>query len=398
MRLTAAIIAVGTEITSGQTLNRNASWLATKLTDLGFEVRFHEAVPDDHALIVEALRIAEKMADHLFVTGGLGPTSDDFTRDLVTEWCGHPARFDEPTWKLISERLMRFRVPVVESQRQQCYFPEGARILANSAGISPGFTVKKGETTAWIFPGPPRELAAVFTEQVEPELKSLIPSSARLRLFTWDCLGKSEAELGELTEAAVKGEEGSRLLTGYREHSPYVEIKIWCPEPFVSAEEPALARLEAALAPWIVAKHGEDLARAFLSSLAAPGTRDQEVEVIDAATAGFLGERLAPLLRSRDHASVAARVDLITEWTSPTDPAEWVATMLDQADPEALTFVVAGPTPDGRWSLGLRDSVRTRVEERRSPFGSSALRDRVRQTLGELALKEWTAWFNSNSP
>ena len=92
MSVQAALLAVGTEVTSGQIVNRNAGWLSDALTRLGAEVVLHLAVPDDRSRILDALRISAHEASLVFITGGLGPTTDDFTRDLVGEWSGRPGR------------------------------------------------------------------------------------------------------------------------------------------------------------------------------------------------------------------------------------------------------------------------------------------------------------------
>jgi molybdenum cofactor synthesis domain-containing protein len=143
----ASILAIGTELTTGQIVNQNAANLSTKLKALGVIVTTHLTVPDDRQIILKSLKFLETASDTeensnhdiIFVTGGLGPTSDDFTRDLIAEWSGLPMKFDETSWIHIQERLKSRGFVVHERQKQQCYFPEKSEILFNSEGTANGF-------------------------------------------------------------------------------------------------------------------------------------------------------------------------------------------------------------------------------------------------------------------
>lgn len=138
----ASLLTVGTELTTGQILNRNASWLSEKLTNLGIHVVLHETVADDHEMIYKALEHCAHHSQLIFVTGGLGPTTDDFTRLVVAEWLNHPLEFHEASWKAILDRLGKFGLPVAESNRQQCFFPKNSQILPNPQGTAAGFTAQ----------------------------------------------------------------------------------------------------------------------------------------------------------------------------------------------------------------------------------------------------------------
>ena len=135
----ASILAIGTEITTGQIVNKNASTLSAKLKTFGVDVTFHLTVPDNRQLIMDALHFAENQSELLFVTGGLGPTSDDFTRDLISQWSGLKMLFNEGSWNHVQSRLFSRGFSVREMQRQQCYFPETSQILTNASGTANAF-------------------------------------------------------------------------------------------------------------------------------------------------------------------------------------------------------------------------------------------------------------------
>ena len=101
----ASILTIGTELTTGQITNRNAAWISEKLTELGLEVALHETVPDIHDLMLEALDRCARAAPFVVITGGLGPTKDDFTRDIIAEWSSRKLEFHEPSWQRILDRL-----------------------------------------------------------------------------------------------------------------------------------------------------------------------------------------------------------------------------------------------------------------------------------------------------
>jgi nicotinamide-nucleotide amidase len=386
----ASILAIGTELTTGQITNRNAAWLSEQLVSLGAEVVLHETVADDDGMIRSALDRCNAVSSLIFVTGGLGPTTDDFTRDSVSRWLGKPLAYHEPSWNRIHERLTRLGIPVAESNRQQCYFPEGAEIIANRQGTADAFAASRdGETHLWVLPGPPREVEAVWKDGIEAKARQLLPPLKPLSLLTWQCLGKSEAELGEITERTLAG---SGLSIGYRAHRPFVEIKVWVHDEDMRNKEPWLKALDLAIAPWVATRQGEDLGVRLLKLL----QHADEVDVYDAATGGVLTERLGTLLREPPHSAQSSAITLTTDWNSPASPLEWVEQILSEAQPETLTLAIAGFTQDGEWALGFREGTHSHAELLKSPYHRPELMDRARRHVTEVALKRWSEWLHES--
>lgn len=283
----ALVLCIGTELTSGQILNRNAATLSEWLGDLGIEVVRHETVPDQTDLILDCLKRAETGFDLLLVTGGLGPTTDDFTRDVIARWCERKLQFDEGAWKWIEERLGRAGVPVAASNRQQCFFPEGSTLLPNPEGTAYGFALSKNPNLrVYVLPGPPNEIVAIWTKnRIAEELAKTFPRGRQLTLFRWQCLGKSEAALGEVVEKVL---QGTPYLTGYRAHRPYVEVKVWVENPTQDSQWPKVRQdLEKAIEPWWVCLDDEDIAQDFLQK-----NLGKFNLILDSATRGALAERL----------------------------------------------------------------------------------------------------------
>ncbi|MEO7162641.1 MAG: competence/damage-inducible protein A [Bdellovibrionia bacterium] len=387
----ASILAIGTELTTGQITNRNAAWIAEKLINLGIEVVLHETVPDDHQLIREALDHCKGYSQFIFVTGGLGPTTDDFTRNVIADWLNQPLEFHEDIWMGIKSRLGDLGITVAESNRQQCFFPNKAEIIPNPEGTAAGFTAAIHSTPQriWVFPGPPREVSSVWDQGVEMHLREIVPAAKPLKLFTWQCMGKTEAEFGEITETVLAG---SHLKTGYRAHRPFVEIKVWCTEQELQDKGPWIQKLEETLSPWIITKQGEDLAVKLLEKL----QRNDEIEIIDAASGGLLTDRIGKLLRLPKYQAQSENITVITEWAAPAHLLGWMEEVLEQADPESVTLVLGGII-NGVAALGLREGTRVHHEQIMTPYPRAELIDRAQHFIVEMALKKWGGWLDSST-
>ncbi len=289
----AAIIAIGSEVASGEILNTNASWLAGHLDACGIEVPLHLAVPDNRTAILDALDFAAARANFILTIGGLGPTSDDFTRDIITEWAGLKTFFDQPSWDRIAGRFQNMGRAAPESNRQQCFFPQGSRILLNSQGSANGFSLTVRNAQITVLPGPPRELQAIWNDHLQKEFEALGSESGKPRLRTWACLGVPESTLAEQVETIMKG---SQLQLGYRASAPVVHVKVWVPKGSEEQSRPFLDRLDQTLDPVCIARDGADPLMALKAKLSTKGAATH-ITLHDSITAGILASRLAELLR-----------------------------------------------------------------------------------------------------
>lgn len=173
----ASILAIGTELTTGQTTNRNAAWISSQLDSLHIETVVHITVADNHARIKEALEHCARVSQLIFVTGGLGPTTDDFTREVIASWLEKKLIFNEASWQRILNRLTGVGIPVAPSNRQQCFFPEGCEIIPNPDGTASAFSALFGQDSQaiWVLPGPPREVSAVWKNGIREAIEKKCP-------------------------------------------------------------------------------------------------------------------------------------------------------------------------------------------------------------------------------
>lgn len=305
----ASILAIGTELTTGQIINGNAATLSKKLNDLGINVTAHLTVADNHQNILNALNILENKLldasvapseenlqisspnDLLFITGGLGPTSDDFTRDVIAKWLDLPMEFNEASWLQIQERLSTRGFHVREIQKQQCYFPENSEILLNSEGTANAFKLRAKNKIIYVLPGPPREIEAIWKDHILSELSEKTKGLSKIVTKSWDTLGLGESDVAFLVEEALNN-QNSQLIRGYRVHQPYVEVKL----SFISNDAdkwaPWLKKVDTALESITVSRDFVDIAKLCSEKL-----KNLDFTFYDYVSDGFLHARIAPFFK-----------------------------------------------------------------------------------------------------
>lgn len=275
----AHLITIGTEITSGEVVNSNAAWVSVKLENAGLRVHSHVTVRDHRQEILEALK-ASRGFQVVVVTGGLGPTTDDMTRECVAAHVGQELVFDDQVWRDLEKLYQERELPLREAHRHQCYFPKNAQRLKNPTGTALGFALTMKDQEIYVLPGPPRELEGVWNLEIQPRLAKLIPPRPE-QWIRWVCLGAPESEVAELVEKAIAGHD---VEVGYRAQVPYVKVKIFV-DPVKS--EKVIAEIDRVLAPFIVGRGLHDLADELLSLWP-----DPEMNVFDQLTGSVLAQRL----------------------------------------------------------------------------------------------------------
>lgn len=305
-----ATLAVGTEITDGQILDRNSQWLSERVIEFGCEVVEHRAVPDDRPIVVRALTELSSTSDILFVTGGLGPTSDDFTRDCVAEVLGgQPLIWSDEAWAWVEERLKSRGAAITENQRQQCFFPEGATLLRNNHGTAFGFYFQIPQATGKLprllvcLPGPPPEIESIWQAGLGRVVKDFNAFSANKsrELSIIRTMGIGEGALAHTVEEILSAAAGRfnlpRLEVGYRAHVPYVEVKIWSEPDQRAMATSVIEEICQKYSANYVNRDREDVADGFLDLILAHPQK--KVLICDLVTEGELYRRLLEKIRSK---------------------------------------------------------------------------------------------------
>ncbi|MCI8477239.1 MAG: competence/damage-inducible protein A [Oscillospiraceae bacterium] len=196
MSYTAELIAVGTELLLGNIANTDAQMLSRGLSELGINVFYHTVVGDNPQRLQAAVDLAKTRADIIITTGGLGPTCDDLTKNVLAQCFGRKLVYDETSAKRIERYFQQLHTkrPMTANNYQQAMLPEGCTIFSNDWGTAPGCAFEAEGVHVIMLPGPPRECAAMFQHRAVPYLKRFSDGeicSRTLRVFG---LGESSVE------------------------------------------------------------------------------------------------------------------------------------------------------------------------------------------------------------
>ncbi|MDP4126944.1 MAG: competence/damage-inducible protein A [Bacillota bacterium] len=195
----AEIVATGTELLLGETLNTSAHYLTGKMSSLGIEVDYHTTVGDNPERLEQVLRQAIGRSDLLITTGGLGPTADDLTKELVAKVLDLKMVLDASSLDQIKQFFARRKAPMPSSNEKQAYFPEGSKILPNPIGTAPGAIIETKGKTVIILPGPPFEMRPMFDNFVWPELQRILgPQAERMTERVLKVFGMGESAIEEV--------------------------------------------------------------------------------------------------------------------------------------------------------------------------------------------------------
>jgi nicotinamide-nucleotide amidase len=371
----ATIVSIGTELTDGQIINRNAAWLSEKLKFFGLRTAFHLTVPDERKIIFDSLDQALESSDFVFVTGGLGPTSDDFTRDVVSTWIQKPLIFDEPSWKNLCELLISRGYPVQEFQKQQCFFPEGCVILHNSQGTANAFRLSHKQKHIVILPGPPREISAIWNDHLSTWLTELNLRLDPVITKSWDVLGLGESQVAALVEPYL---QGVNMEVGYRVHLPYVEFKLSCPKSHLNTHSKLLQKIEDLIGSYTVTRDGEDIVLVFSEQLKKlPSTR---VEFYDEACDTFLFQRLQTVFKD----GLQNKSWSFSKNKAASNTFHSLIFSVDKLDENRVQV-----------SMDVQNQQQSKKLVLDAPMKAANMSDRRKQYFAELAIVTWSGWLES---
>lgn len=189
------LISVGTEILLGNIVNTNAAYLSEKCAALGLSCYHQSVVGDNEGRLEETIRLAVSRSDIIILSGGLGPTKDDLTKEVTAKVFGKKLYEDAHTKERISEYFRRIRSgKITENNWKQAMVPEGATVIDNHNGTAPGLIIEDNGKTAILLPGPPNEIRPMFERDIEPYLRSLQPEGLYSKMVKICSVGESRAE------------------------------------------------------------------------------------------------------------------------------------------------------------------------------------------------------------
>lgn len=196
--MNAEIIAIGSELLLGETIDTNSAYLARQLAGIGVNLFRKSVVGDNEERIAAAVVEALDRAELVICTGGLGPTVDDMTREAVARALGRPLVFHQHLLDQIAARFRAFNRPMSESNRRQAYVPEGARIVENPRGTAPSFIVEDTRGSVVVLPGVPHEMRYLWEQAILPYLRDERGQTGIILVRTLHAAGLGESVIGEM--------------------------------------------------------------------------------------------------------------------------------------------------------------------------------------------------------
>lgn len=192
------LLSVGTELLLGEILNTNAKYLSEELSVMGLNVYYQTTVGDNPDRLKNAVETAFSRADMIITTGGLGPTQDDITKEVIAEHMGFALEFDEDSFENMKEYFAKNRRNMPQSNKKQAMMPQGGIVLKNTCGTAPGCILEKDGKTAVILPGPPSEMKAMFEEA-----KKFISGKEKIYTKNIRVFGMGESKAAEMLDDLI---------------------------------------------------------------------------------------------------------------------------------------------------------------------------------------------------
>jgi nicotinamide-nucleotide amidase len=295
--VTIELINTGTELLLGRVLNTHQQWLCRELADSGYRVSRQIAVPDTLGEIEWAVQEALGRAELVITTGGLGPTSDDLTRDVIAKLLGRSLREDSAVLAHIQNIFERLNRPMPDRTRVQALVPEGALVLQNAHGTAPGLAMEVPQgplpsRTGWLImlPGPPRELRPMFTDSVLPFLRRVLPARTEFVCRTLRATGIGESVVEARISALLEPLVQAGLELGYCARPGQVDVRLASNSPtahVLVAEAESIVR--ARLGPDVYGEGDEELEEALVRLLT---HRGETLALAESCTGGCIANRL----------------------------------------------------------------------------------------------------------
>ena len=289
----AEIVGVGTELLLGQIANTNARWMSERLAEIGVDVLYHQVVGDNLSRIVEVIELAASRADVVLVTGGLGPTQDDITRDAIAEVMGAPMVRHPEIEATLRERFAGFgRGEMPRNNLRQADVPDGARYIAPQRGTAPGLIAELAVgARLYAVPGVPAEMVEMMEGTILPELVRLAGRGV-VRSKVLRCTGIGESRVAELVADLFEGSSNPSVayLASAGEVKVRLTAKAETDEGAAALIEPMAAEVRRRLGDVIFTEDDETLEAAVGRLLQAAGAT---LACAESLTGGSVGARLS---------------------------------------------------------------------------------------------------------
>jgi len=277
-------LATGSEIINGEILNVDAQKMAQQMLEHGITVGEHVVTDDHYDNLRAGFEFLLQRHDAVITTGGLGPTSDDITRNIIADVTGQELKFDEASWHHILDRFKERDIPITDNNKQQCYFPASASVITNINGSANACFLEHHGKLIFMLPGPPRECIPIFEAEVLPRLLKA-GFGSNLQLYRWKLMGIGESTIAEQLEAKVG--QPMKVEIAYRASFPYCDIKLMLDKTQDNSKiSNAISNI---VKPYLVSTDGEMASFHLKQHIV---KQKQHIYIFDQATRGALEKAL----------------------------------------------------------------------------------------------------------
>ncbi len=256
----ASIIAVGTELLFGQTINSNAAYISRELQDLNVDVMYHYTVGDNPNRLKETINLAMKDCDLIITTGGLGPTQDDLTKEIICEVMDVELILNEELLSNMKDFFKKLNRPMTKNNEKQCFVPKDSFVFKNERGTAPGFAIEKDGKIVVALPGPPREMTHMFQTGLKPILEKKSGNVMHYKIIRTIGIGESalETEIVDL----IEDETANATIATYAktgECSLRVAAKMETMQKAVEEVDAAIFKIKERIGQYIYSLEDEEL-------------------------------------------------------------------------------------------------------------------------------------------
>ncbi len=293
----AEVISIGDELTSGQRLDTNSQWLSQRLGELGVKVLYHSTVADDLQANISVFRTAIARSDVVVASGGLGPTADDLTREVLAQVSGRELLADEASLTHIRELFARHKRDMPERNRSQAFFPAGSRIIFNPNGTAPGIWMDVPRANGqrchiFALPGVPAEMFEMFDKTVGPAVVGLSDRPRVIRHRRIKVFGTGESHVEQMLPDLIR--RGRQPSVGITVHAATITLRITAEgttaEECRAAMEPTAATIRECLGSLVFGEDDDELEDAVLWLLE---TSNHTLCTTEAGTGGAVAKWLS---------------------------------------------------------------------------------------------------------
>lgn len=301
----AEVISIGDELTSGQRLDTNSQWLSERLGELGVKVHYHTTVADDLEANASVFATAIARTDLVVATGGLGPTADDLTREVLAQVSGRELVLDEASLTHIRQLFARHKRDMPERNRSQALFPAGSRIIPNANGTAPGIWMEVprpagGVCRVFALPGVPAEMFEMFRHTVAPAVLAASERPRVIRHRRIKCFGAGESHVEQMLPDLIR--RGRQPSVGITVHAATITLRITAEgrahEECHAAMEPTAATIRECLGTLVFGEEDDELEDAVARLLVQTG---RTLATVELGTGGALAECLSRAAGDDEH-------------------------------------------------------------------------------------------------